>query len=83
VNPDPGGPKTCGSGGSGSATLDSSFVETLSFEMEPYGTDLLGFRFRILKSFGSGSGSGFRFKQYLAQFAKHRKIAQNLAFSMW
>jgi hypothetical protein len=42
--------------------------------------DLLQFRFRLWKSFGSGSGSGSR--QYLAQFSKNKQIAQNLAFSM-
>jgi hypothetical protein len=36
--------------------------------------------FRLWKSFGSGSGSGFR--QYLPQFSTSKKIAQNLAFSM-
>ncbi len=39
--------------------------------------DLLRFRFRLCKSFGSGSGS----RQYLAVFQK-ATIAQNLAFSM-
>jgi hypothetical protein len=46
--------------------------------------DLSRFRFRFWKSFsyGSGSGSGSGSRQYLAQFPKTKKIAQNLAFSI-
>jgi hypothetical protein len=42
--------------------------------------NLLQFRFRLWKIFGSGSGSGSR--QFLAQFSKNERTAQYLAFSM-
>ncbi len=44
--------------------------------------DLLLIRFRLWKSFGSGSGSASGSRQYLAKIFKEKKIVHNLVISM-
>ncbi len=40
MDPDPGGPKPCGSDGSGSATLYANFTSVLNSDQDPYDSEV-------------------------------------------
>ncbi len=47
-----------------------------------YRNDLLRFRFRLWKSFGSGSGFGTRSRKYFGQFFKKKKLHKSCPYNV-